>query len=71
MRLPRLLVFNILAVSVVAGPLLALELLRPHYEWLEEHHGVLSFVLWFVALFVLYIYVLPRLGLRPNPRIFQ
>jgi hypothetical protein len=67
----RLWPLNMLAVFVVAGPLLALELLRSRFEWLEEHHGILSFVLWLAALFVLYIYVLPRLGLRPNPNVFR
>lgn len=67
----RLLLLNLIALSAVLAPLLTLELLRSRVDWFDRHHDGLSIVVWLVALFVLYLFVLPELGLIPNPSFFQ
>ena len=62
---------NLFAISVVAGPLVVLELLRPTSAWLDRNHGWISVLVWMGALFVLYVYVMPKYGLEPNPAFFR
>jgi hypothetical protein len=65
----RLLVLNVFIILLVGSPLLMLELARSRSKWIDEHHGGLSFVLWFLTLAAVYIWVLPSLGLQPNWRV--
>jgi hypothetical protein len=67
----KLLLLNVLVVFLVASPLLLLEIGRHHFEWLEKNHEVLGFIVWLVALFPVYVWVLPKLGLVPNLRFFD
>ena len=62
---------NILAICLVGLPLLGLELARSRSRWIDKNHGGLSFALWFFTLAVVYIWVLPRLGLQPNWRVLE
>jgi hypothetical protein len=61
---------NILVIMVVAAPLIALEALRPRAKWINDNHDWLNIVMWLGTLFAVYLWVLPRLGLQPNPRFF-
>ena len=65
------LLLNLLVVFLVVSPLLLLELGRRHFEWLEKNHEGLGFIVWLATLFAIYVWVLPRLGLVPNPRFFD
>jgi hypothetical protein len=67
----KLLLLNLLVVFLVALPLLILETGRHHSEWLERNHEGLGVIVWLVTLFVIYVWVLPRLGLVPNWRFFE
>jgi len=60
---------NALVVLLVASPLLLLEWLRSRSSWIDRNHGELSLGLWLITLFAIYVWVLPRLGIRPNARV--
>lgn len=62
---------NLCAIGVVALPIVALEGLRHRSRWLNKNHDWLSILVWISALAVLYIWVLPFLGLKPNPRVIH
>ena len=65
------LLINLLAMAAVAAPLIASESLRSRSKWLEQNHGWLSFFAWLVGLLVLYLIVVPKLGLELNPDFFR
>jgi hypothetical protein len=65
------LALNVFVIIVVASPLMVLEFLRSRSAWIEANHEGLGFLLWIVVLIGAYLFVLPRLGLVPNPRIFE
>jgi hypothetical protein len=65
------LLLNLLVVAIVAAPLLLLEWAKGRSKWLGEHHDALSMVLWLLTIIAIYVWVLPRLGLVPNPRVFD
>jgi hypothetical protein len=62
----KLLLLNGFVILLVSSPLLALEIARSRSKWIGEHHGGISFGLWFLTLAAVYIWVLPLLHLRPN-----
>lgn len=67
----KTLILNLIVIFIVASPLVLLEILRNHSEWIETNHGGLSFILWLVTLCAVYIFVLPMLNLMPNPAFFR
>jgi hypothetical protein len=62
---------NAAVICAVASPLMLLEVLRRRLHWVERHHEELAFAAWLVTLVAVYIWVLPCLGLQPNPRLFD
>ena len=64
----KLLLLNAAVIMLIVSPLILLEWLRAHSRWVEQHQGGLSLGLWLLTLAAVYIWVLPQLGLRPNPR---
>jgi len=66
----RILLLNAAVICVVASPLMLLEVLRRRSHWVERHHEELGFAAWLITLVAVYIWVLPLLGLQPNPRFF-
>ena len=67
----ELILLNGLVILIVASPLVMLEVLRSRSRWIEEHHDVLRAAVWFLTLAAVYFWVLPRFGLKPNPRFFD
>lgn len=65
------LLLNAVVICVAASPLMLLELLRSRSHWVERYHEELGFAAWLITLMAVYILVLPRLGLQPNPRFFN
>jgi hypothetical protein len=68
MEIVRLVFFNVVLIALVAAPLLALEVMRPRSLWINRNHDWLSIVVWVAVLFAVVVFVLPNLGLKPNPR---
>jgi uncharacterized membrane protein YagU involved in acid resistance len=66
-----LVLLNVLIVALVCLPLLLLWRLRSRSDWVERNHEMLGILVWLVTLLAVYIWVLPMLGLRPNPRLFD
>jgi len=62
----KLIFLNLFIILLIGLPLIGLEIGRSYSEWIDKHHGGLSFVIWFFTLLVVYIWVLPRVGLQPN-----
>lgn len=62
---------NVFIIIIIAAPLLIVEILRSHSSWIEEHHEALSFVLWILALILVYFWLLPSLGLETNSNFFN
>ncbi len=56
-------VLRILVILLIGTPLILLELLRSRSKWVEEHHGELGLVLWFLTLFLIYERLLPLMGI--------
>lgn len=67
----KLILLNILVLAIVASPLFALEQLRKYSKRIDERHDGLSIIVWFVTLLAVYVFVLSRLGLVPNPAFFR
>lgn len=67
----RIVAYNVLIIGVAASPLLLLEGLRDRFKWVDDNHELLALAVWFVVLLLVYVYVLPTLGLRMNPRFFD
>ncbi len=62
---------NIVVILIIGLPLLLLEVLRNHSEWIENNYGILSIIVWLVTLIAVYIFVLPMFNLKPNPAFFS
>jgi hypothetical protein len=62
----KLLFLNAVVILLVASPLVLLEVGRSRSQWLDQHHDGLSVAIWILTLGVVYIWVLPYLGLQPN-----
>lgn len=62
---------NIIILLIVASPLVLLEILRSHSKWIDDNHGGLSFIIWLVTLFAVYIFILPMFNMKPNPNFFR
>jgi len=67
----NLLFLNCIAFAVLATPILILGALRSRSDWINRNHGWLSLLTWVLALFGIYMFLLPMLGLRPNPAFFR
>jgi hypothetical protein len=67
----KLLLLNGLILALVCIPLLLFWLLRSRSVWIERNHETLGIIVWGVTLLAVYIWVLPMLGLKPNPRFFD
>jgi len=67
----KLILENIFIIAIVATPILILEVLKSRSAWIGKNHDWLSVLTWIVVLFAVYIWVLPNLGLEPNPQIFN
>ncbi len=67
----KLLALNLMVLLLVLAPLLLLEILQSRMKWLEKNHDWLSIVVWIVTLLAIYIFVLPRFGLAPNPQMME
>jgi len=66
----KLLLLNTLIILVTPTPLVLLMVLRQRSSWVEDNHEMLGIVVWIFTLLAVYIWVLPMLGLKPNPRFF-
>jgi len=69
--LAKELLLNLLVLAVVVTPLGLLGWAKGRVRWVRERHDVLSIAVWLLTLFAVYMWVLPRLGLAPNPRVFE
>jgi hypothetical protein len=67
----QLLLLNALVLLIVGTPLLLLKLLSARWPWLARNYFWFAFPLWFVILLLVYIFLLPRLGLEPSPEFFD
>jgi len=67
----KLVLLNLLILGLVCIPLLLFWLLRSRSVWIERNHETLGIIVWLVTLLAVYIWVLPMLGLKPNPRFFD
>jgi uncharacterized membrane protein YdjX (TVP38/TMEM64 family) len=67
----RTVLLNAVVIFIVASPITLLELLRRRSHWVERHHEELGLAAWLVTLIAVYIWVLPRVRLQPNPRFFN
>ena len=65
----KTILLNTVVVLFVVSPLFALEWLRSRSRWVGQYHDELSFGAWLITLLAVYVWVLPMLGLRPNPRV--
>jgi hypothetical protein len=62
---------NILLVGGIAAPLFLLERLKRQSAWVYKRHGQLSMLPWAICIVALYVFVLPKLHMGPNPRFFD
>ena len=67
----RLILLNVFIVTLTGTPLLLFMVFRSRSSWVERHHQMLGIGFWIFSLLALYIWVLPILGLKPNPRFFD
>lgn len=67
----KTLLLNVFVCLLAMTPLGVLELCRRRFRWTREHHGQVSLVVWLITLFAIWMLVLPRLGLTPNPRVYN
>ena len=62
---------NILIIFLFALPLILLEILRYFSDWIDNHHGGLSFIVWIISLIILYAFILPFFNMEPNQNFFR
>jgi hypothetical protein len=67
----KLVLLNVLVIALLCTPLLLLEALRSRSAWVKRNHEMLGIVVWLITLFAAYLFVLPMLGLKPNPQFFD
>ncbi len=67
----KLILLNILVLALVCIPLLLFWLMRSRSVWIERNHETVGIIVWLVTLLAVYIWVLPMLGLKPNPKFFN
>jgi hypothetical protein len=67
----KLILLNVFILALTCTPLLLFWALRKRSAWVERNHEMLGIGVWLVTLLAVYIWVLPMLGLKPNPRFFN
>lgn len=63
----KLLLLNGLALGTIAVPGAIVLILSYRSEWVCKHEEVLNGIAWIMGLIICYFFVLPILGLMPNP----
>jgi len=62
---------EIVNLMVTPTPLVLIMVLRSRSYWVEHNYAMLGIVVWIFTLLAVYVWVLPMLGLKPNPRFFH
>ena len=62
---------NLLVIFLLAAPAIVLNLLAPRIPWLEKRKEGVGVFVWIITLYLIYLLLLPRLGLEPNSRFFR
>lgn len=62
----KVLFLNFLIISLIALPLIFLEIFAKKWRWLGENEGWISILLWLLMLFVATFFLAPLLGLAPT-----
>jgi hypothetical protein len=67
----KLVGLNVFVIVLVAAPLVLLETLKSRSAWVKRNSEILGIFVWLFTLLATYVWVLPMLGLKPNPRFFD
>jgi hypothetical protein len=67
----KLILLNLIVICIWASPQAVLYGLRSRSRWIDDNHGWLGFVAWVATGLLVYTWILPKLGLKPNLRFFQ
>lgn len=63
--------YNVLIITIVALPLLILEILDGKVKWISTHKESIGFILWLIAITYITFILVPYFGLKPNERFFN
>jgi hypothetical protein len=64
----KLLFLNVVAVTFLGGPLLALELIGDKVPWIKRNQEGLRVIVWLIIMPIGYFWFWPKLGLEINQR---
>jgi hypothetical protein len=67
----KTLLLNLFVFMLAGLPLVALEVWSRRFRWTKERKGRVSIFVWLITIFLIWMLVAPRLGLVPNPRMFD